>query len=193
MLISNLAGKPEYELMQTAWRERNPEARIKAAKEAIGLNPECATAYILLAEEEAGDISEADTKLREAYRIAETNHRRSQQLQHQSNLLESQHRRDTNVMIYIRRRLAMCARKLGKLKEVLERTNSIFFHLLDSQIPSVLHFIAIKVRLAFLCEAALPNCNTKPVSVLVHVSATTGCPNKFEIKTLIKTISNLQN
>ena len=75
---------------------------------------------------------------------------------------------------------------MGKLKEVLERTNSIFFHLLDSQIPSVLHFIAIKVRLAFLCEAALPNCNTKPVSVLVHVSATTGCPNKFEIKALIK-------
>ena len=46
------SGKPEYEIMQTAWRERNPQARIKAAKEAIGLNPECATAYILLAEEE---------------------------------------------------------------------------------------------------------------------------------------------
>lgn len=104
--------------MQTAWRERNPEARIKAAKEAIELNPECATAYILLAEEESGDITEAENKLREAYRIAEHNHRRSQQLQHQSALLESQHRRDTNVMIYIRRRLAMCARKLGKLKEV---------------------------------------------------------------------------
>lgn len=38
--------------MQTAWRERNPAARIKAAKEAIALNAECATAYILLAEEE---------------------------------------------------------------------------------------------------------------------------------------------
>lgn len=36
--------------MQTAWRERNPDARIKAAKDAIVLNPECATAYILLAE-----------------------------------------------------------------------------------------------------------------------------------------------
>ena len=76
-------GKPEYELMQTAWRERNPEARIKAAKDAIVLNPECATAYILLAEEEAVDIAEAEVKFREAYRIAETNHRRSQQLQHQ--------------------------------------------------------------------------------------------------------------
>ena len=76
-------GKPEYELMQTAWRERNPESRIKAAKEAITLNPECATAYILLAEEEALDIAEAEVKFREAYRIAETNHRRSQQLQHQ--------------------------------------------------------------------------------------------------------------
>ena len=144
--------------MQTAWRERNPGARIKAAKEAIGLNPECATAYILLAEEEvprdilklapvvatvaigfedqmenlnaakrrklnikylqcfnsdslsqqALDIAEAETKFREAFRIAETNYRRSQQLQHQNALMESQHRRDTNVMIYIRRRLAMC-------------------------------------------------------------------------------------
>ena len=29
--------------MQTASRERNTEARIKAAREAIALNPECAT------------------------------------------------------------------------------------------------------------------------------------------------------
>jgi hypothetical protein len=104
--------------MQTAWRERNPEARIKAAKDAIALNTECATGYILLAEEEAKDITEAEAKFREAYRIAEQNHRRSQQLQHQNSMMESQHRRDTNVMIYIRRRLAMCARKLGRLKEV---------------------------------------------------------------------------
>lgn len=66
-----ISGKPEYELMQTAWRERNPEARIKAAKEAISLNPECATAYILLAEEEAKDITEAELKFREAYKVAE--------------------------------------------------------------------------------------------------------------------------
>ena len=112
--------------MQTAWRERNPEARIKAAKEAIVINPECATAYILLAEEEAIDITEAELKFREAYKIAEQNHRRSQQLQHQNAMLESQHRRDTNVMNYIRRRLAMCARKLGRLKEVRNKQSKVF-------------------------------------------------------------------
>ena len=32
--------------MQTAWRERNPEARIRVAKEAIDKNSECATAYL---------------------------------------------------------------------------------------------------------------------------------------------------
>ena len=56
-LYFSILGKPEYELMQTAWRERNQDARIKNAKEAIALNPECATAYILLAEEEAVDIT----------------------------------------------------------------------------------------------------------------------------------------
>lgn len=136
------AGKPEYELMQTAWRERNPEARIKAAKEAIELNPECATAYILLAEEEATDIIEAETKLKEAYKIADNNHRRSQQLQHQSNLLESQHRRDTNVMIYIRRRLAMCARKLGKLKEAVK-----MFKDLTKEVPPIMNVLNIHENL----------------------------------------------
>ena len=37
-------------------------------------------------------------KFKEAFRIAETNYRRSQQLQHQNQLMESQHMRDTNVM-----------------------------------------------------------------------------------------------
>jgi len=136
------AGKPEYELMQTAWRERNQDARIKNAKEAIALNTECATAYILLAEEEAVDITDAEVKLREAYRIAEANHRRSQQLQHQSNLLESQHRRDTNVMIYIRRRLAMCARKLGKLKEAVK-----MFKDLTKEVPPIMNVLNIHENL----------------------------------------------
>jgi len=139
---ADAGSKPEYEIMQTAWRERNPGARIKAAKEAIVLNPECATAYILLAEEEALDINEAEVKFKEAFRIAETNYRRSQQLQHQNQLMESQHRRDTNVMIYIRRRLAMCARKLGRLKEAVK-----MFKELAKEVPPIMNVLNIHENL----------------------------------------------
>ena len=128
--------------MQTAWRERNPQARIKAAKEAIELNPECATAYILLAEEEAEDIQDAEVKFKEAFRIAETNYRRSQQQQLQNQMTELQHRRDTNVMIYIRRRLAMCARKLGKMKEAVK-----LFKDLAKEIPPIMHVLNIHENL----------------------------------------------
>lgn len=42
--------------MQMAWRERNHDERIKKTKEALAKNPECATAMILLAEEECSQI-----------------------------------------------------------------------------------------------------------------------------------------
>merc|ERR1719242_2232762 len=154
------AGKPEYELMQTAWRERNQDARIKNAKEAIALNPECATAYILLAEEEAVDITDAEVKFKEAFRIAETNYRRSQQLQHQNQLMESQHRRDTNVMIYIRRRLAMCARKLGKLKEAVK-----MFKDLTKEVPPIMNVLNIHEN---LLEALLEMGNYADVQAVLE-------------------------
>lgn len=79
--------------MQTAWRERNPQVRLKAAHSAIEKNPDCATAYILLAEEEATTITEAEKLLRQAYKVAEANYKKSQGLQHQGALMEAQHRR----------------------------------------------------------------------------------------------------
>lgn len=105
-------GKADYEIMQKAWRERNPATRIKMAHKAKELNPENACAYILLAEEEATTILEAEEILKQALKVAEINYRKSQ-----GSIYESAHRRDANVLIYIKRRLAMCARKLGKLKE----------------------------------------------------------------------------
>lgn len=114
------SNKPEYEIMQTAWRERDPEARIRAAHEALEKNAECAPAYILLAEEECSTIYESEKLFRQALKVAEINYRRSQQLQHQGPLQEALHRRDTNVLVYIRRRLAMCARKLDKLREAVK-------------------------------------------------------------------------
>lgn len=69
------AGKAEYEIMQTAWRERNPVVRIKAAHSALEMNSECAPAYILLAEEEATTILEAEKILKNALKVAEANYR----------------------------------------------------------------------------------------------------------------------
>lgn len=109
------SGKPDYEMMNHAWRERNPVSRIKTAHKAIEINPENACGYILLAEEEATTIIEAEMILKQALKVAEINYKKSQG--YQGSLFESAHRRDANVLIYIKRRLAMCSRKLGRLKE----------------------------------------------------------------------------
>lgn len=118
-------GKEDMEIMQTAWREREPEARIKSAHDALAKNPDCAPAYILLADEEAKTIVEAEKILRNALRIAEVAYRKSQLAHFQNSSMETQHRRDLNVLIYIRRRLAMCARKMGKVKESIKMMRDI--------------------------------------------------------------------
>lgn len=136
------AGKAEYEIMQTAWRERNPVVRIKAAHTALERNPECAPAYILLAEEEATTITEAEKILKQALKVAEVNYKRSQSMLQQGSLMEAQHRRDTNVLIYIKRRLAMCARKLGKLKEAVK-----MFRDLTKEVPPIMNVLNIHENL----------------------------------------------
>lgn len=136
------AGKGDYELMQTAWRERNPIVRIKIAHDALKLNAECAPAYILLAEEEAVTILGAEKILRHALKVAESNYRRSQAIQHQGALAEAEHRRDTNVLIYVKRRLAMCARKLGRLKEAVK-----MFRDLTKEIPPIMNVLNIHENL----------------------------------------------
>ncbi|CAO1339759.1 unnamed protein product [Diamesa serratosioi] len=128
---------PDYEIMQTAWRERNPNVRIKAAKKAVELNPENAPAYILLAEEKATTILEAELILKQALKVAEINYKKSQGLQ--GSLHEGAHRRDANVLIYIRRRLAMCARKLGKLREAAKMFRDLTKEIPTTTIMSVLN------------------------------------------------------
>lgn len=68
-------GKQEFEIMQTAWRERNPLIRIKAAREALKVNENCAPAYILLAEEEATVILDAENILKTGLQVADSNYR----------------------------------------------------------------------------------------------------------------------
>uniref|UniRef100_A0A3B5AHJ9 Suppressor of tumorigenicity 7 protein-like n=1 Tax=Stegastes partitus TaxID=144197 RepID=A0A3B5AHJ9_9TELE len=86
-------------MQNKAWRERNPQARIRAAYQAIEMNHECAAAYVLLAEEEATTITEAERLFKKALSIAG---------------------KDVNLLVYIKRRLAMCARKLGRIKEAVK-------------------------------------------------------------------------
>uniref|UniRef100_A0A4W6EC10 Suppression of tumorigenicity 7 like n=1 Tax=Lates calcarifer TaxID=8187 RepID=A0A4W6EC10_LATCA len=106
--------KPEDAVMQKAWRERNPQARIRAAYQAIEMNHECAAAYVLLAEEEATTITEAERLFKKALSIVLFLHTRSQ---HEAWFSFYQY---INLLVYIKRRLAMCARKLGRIKEAVK-------------------------------------------------------------------------
>ncbi|XP_065259636.1 suppressor of tumorigenicity 7 protein-like [Emys orbicularis] len=112
--------RPSDTVMQKAWRERNPQARIKAAYQALELNNDCATAYVLLAEEEATTILDAEKYFKQALKAGETVYRKSQHCHPQNSQHEAQLRRDTNVLVYVKRRLAMCARKLGRIKEAVK-------------------------------------------------------------------------
>ncbi|XP_071809014.1 suppressor of tumorigenicity 7 protein homolog isoform X2 [Asterias amurensis] len=112
--------RPSDEVMLRAWRERNPQNRIKAAHEALEKSPDCAAALILLAEEESTTIAEAERLFRQALKSADTNFKRSQALQHHSPTHEKIHRRDLNILVYNKRRLAMCMRKLGRTKEAVK-------------------------------------------------------------------------
>ena len=51
----------------------------------------CATAYILLAEEEATTIAEAEKLFKQALKAGDGCYRRSQQLQHHGSQYEAQH------------------------------------------------------------------------------------------------------
>uniref|UniRef100_A0AAQ4RU41 Suppression of tumorigenicity 7 n=1 Tax=Gasterosteus aculeatus aculeatus TaxID=481459 RepID=A0AAQ4RU41_GASAC len=76
--------RPADAIMQKAWRERNPQARISAAHE-----------------EKTTTIMEGEGLFKEG-------------------LEGGQHNEDTNVLVYIKRRLAMCSRKLGRTREAVK-------------------------------------------------------------------------
>lgn len=77
--------------MQAAWRERVPAARIKAARKALDKNPECVTALIMLAEEEAPTVLKVEKILRKALKLAEANYKKTQKSHHLDAKIEMQH------------------------------------------------------------------------------------------------------
>jgi hypothetical protein len=58
-------------LMYKAWEEANPARRIHLAHEALALSPDCADAYVLLAEEEADSLARAAEYYRQGIEAGE--------------------------------------------------------------------------------------------------------------------------
>ncbi|KIH67555.1 ST7 protein [Ancylostoma duodenale] len=114
-----------FTVMQVAWRERDSASRINAAREALHLNPNCAPALILLAEEQCETIAEAEVMLRRALKAVDNSLGQPQSGQvvpheRSGDIYRQARRRDFHMQIYIRRRLAMCARKQGRLREAIK-------------------------------------------------------------------------
>uniref|UniRef100_A0A8C7Y7Q0 Suppression of tumorigenicity 7 like n=1 Tax=Oryzias sinensis TaxID=183150 RepID=A0A8C7Y7Q0_9TELE len=116
--------RPEDAVMQKAWRERNPQARIRAAYQLKSIQrlftcfvSRCAAAYVLLAEEEATTITEAERLFKKALKNI---HWIQCLVLLIFVLCQSTAGKDINLLVYIKRRLAMCARKLGRIKEAVK-------------------------------------------------------------------------
>jgi len=130
------AGDKGDELMALAWRTVDTEKSIELALQAVNGNSNCASAYILLAEECASTVPEADKYFRQALKIADNNIRKFVSVPSHDVKANSLHRRDINICVYARRRVAMCLRKMGKLKECIKITREL---IKEFPLMSVLH------------------------------------------------------
>lgn len=111
------SGAAEQQLINGVWREPDRMKRIEISHEALSINPNCPLALIVLAEEEANSILEVEERLKIALKSAEGASKTSHVLSQQDAMYKPLHERNQHVCSYCRIRLALCARKLGKLKE----------------------------------------------------------------------------
>lgn len=107
-------------MINNVWKEPDREKRISMAHKALELNPQCAVALVLLAEEEAATILEVEDLLRQALRASEAAYKHTATLSHQDSMYKPIHERNANLCAYCRLRLACCNRKLGKFKEAIK-------------------------------------------------------------------------
>ncbi|XP_068631407.1 protein ST7 homolog [Battus philenor] len=101
--------------MARAWRSRSPGARVAAARAALAERADCAAALLLLAEEDAPTVHEAERVLRRAWRAGEATWRARPG--GAGGAGGARARRTAAVLAHVKRRAAMCARRLGRLRD----------------------------------------------------------------------------
>ena len=106
--------------MSVVWKEPDREKRIAMAHSALELSPQCPAALVLLAEEEAATIAEAEELLKQALKASEAAFKHTTSLSHQDSMYKPLHERNANLCAYCKLRLACCSRKLGKFKEAMK-------------------------------------------------------------------------
>lgn len=105
------------QFIASIWKESDRANRIEFARKALEINPNSPMALIILAEEEAPTILEVEEKFKLALKSAEMVYKNSHNLCLHDPMYKPLHERNAYVCSYCRIRLALCARKLGKLKE----------------------------------------------------------------------------
>ena len=106
--------------MLHAWREEDRKKRISLAHKALCINPNNPSALIILAEEEAMTILEVEEQLKTAVKSAEIVCKQSLTLSQQDPVYKPLHERNGFILAYCKIRLAVCLRKLGKVKEAIK-------------------------------------------------------------------------
>ncbi len=103
-----------------AWKEEDRAKRIDLAHKAISINPHNPGALIILAEEEASTITEIEDQLRLAVKSSEVACKQSHSMTQQDPVYKPLHERNGYILAYCKIRLAVCLRKLGKVKEAIK-------------------------------------------------------------------------
>ena len=107
-------------MMASVWKEPDRTQRVTMAHKVLEMNPQCAAALVLLAEEEAATITESEELFRQAVRASEVAYKHTTTLSHQDSMYKPIHERNANLCAYCKLRLAYCNRKLGKFKEAIK-------------------------------------------------------------------------
>lgn len=104
-------------LMESAWSEKDLEKRIELARRAIEMKPGCIPALVLLAEEQVESMVEVEELYKQALKASESALRHIAAASQQDTLLKPLQEHIANISAFCKLRLAVCMRKLGKLKE----------------------------------------------------------------------------